>query len=55
VDLPQGLGHQCLDGRTDEVLAVVAEQHLAEVIDTTDHACVVHPCQSVRHSLMQAL
>jgi hypothetical protein len=55
MDRPQRLGHQHLQGHTDQVAPLVAEQQLRLAIHKPDHACVIHPHQSIRHRLQQTL
>jgi hypothetical protein len=55
VDRPQRPRHQHLQGRTDRVVAVVAEQQLRLAIHKPDHPCVVHPHQCIRHRVQQTL
>jgi hypothetical protein len=38
VDLPECLRHQGVDGLADQLVAVIAEQHLSLTIDKTVHA-----------------
>jgi len=51
VYLPERLEQQRLDGPTDQLVAVIAEQRLGLAIDKLDHALLVHPHQGIRHSL----
>ena len=51
IDRPETLRHQRLNGLANQVVAVIAEQHLGLTVDEPNHPRLVHPDQSVRHRL----
>src|SRR5450631_3511849 len=55
VDLADGLGYQGLNGRAEQLVALIAEQRLHLVVDEADDSRGVHSHQGIRQGLEQVL
>ena len=55
IDLPERFRDQRVYGLPDQLVALIAEQHLGLAVDKPDHPVLVHTHQGIRHSLQQLL